>query len=251
MNLAVMRDREAAKKVTFSAIMWRGRGEEGEAEGAQLVHRLKDDGFKAALLGSSAGADGGLLPSPPPKIWSGTADVGLNGATGNSELFNLTIGYTAVRKTADNIFTNNFLYTNATQPYFRAPQIYLAFPKRYVPSRFVNQGVTDGGVSEAVFMSSRDGVHWNRFLEAFIRPGREMLFSRVDTEAKYKAKNLIDVPVYRGGDALSAQVKSALEGGGLSTAGVALLGAGLAAVWALNGWWLGRQAEKGPAPGSR
>lgn len=62
-----------------------------------------------------AGADGGLLPSPPPKIWSGTADVGLNGATGNSELFNLTIGYTAVRKTADNIFTNNFLYTNATQ----------------------------------------------------------------------------------------------------------------------------------------
>ncbi len=65
------------------------------------------------------------------------------------------------------------LYTNATQPYFRAPQIYLAFPKRYVPSRFVNQGVTDRGVSEAVFMTSRDGVHWNRFLEAFIRPGRD------------------------------------------------------------------------------
>ena len=59
MNLALMRAREAAKKVTFSAIMWRGRGEEGEAEGAQLVHRLKDDGFKAALLGSSAGPDGG------------------------------------------------------------------------------------------------------------------------------------------------------------------------------------------------
>ena len=59
MNLALMRAREAAKKVTFSAIMWRGRGEEGEAEGAQLVHRLKDDGFKAALLCSSAGPDGG------------------------------------------------------------------------------------------------------------------------------------------------------------------------------------------------
>ena len=30
------------------------------------------------------------------------------------------------------------------------------------------------GVSEAVFMSSRDGVHWDRrFMEAFIRPGRD------------------------------------------------------------------------------
>jgi AAA family ATP:ADP antiporter len=86
-----------------------------------------------------------------------------------------------------------------------------------------------------VFIARRAGEY------AFIRPGREMLFSRVETEEKYKAKNLIDVPVYRGGDALSAQVKTALEGGGLSAGGVAMLGAGLAAVWALNGWWLGRR----------
>lgn len=86
-----------------------------------------------------------------------------------------------------------------------------------------------------VFIARRAGEY------AFIRPGREMLFSRVGTESKYKAKNLIDVPVYRGGDALSAQVKAALESGGLHPAGAALLGAGLAAVWALNGWWLGRR----------
>lgn len=97
-----------------------------------------------------------------------------------------------------------------------------------------------------VFVARRAGEY------AFIRPGREMLFSAVDTETKYKAKNLIDVPVYRGGDALSAQVKAGLEGGGLSTAGVALLGAGLAAAWALNGLWLGRRREaggKGAHPG--
>jgi hypothetical protein len=64
------------------------------------------------------------------------------------------------------------LYTNAAQPYFRAPQIYLAFPKRYVPYRTGHPGV-ETGVSEAVFMSSRDGVRWHRFLEAFIRPGRD------------------------------------------------------------------------------
>jgi AAA family ATP:ADP antiporter len=93
-------------------------------------------------------------------------------------------------------------------------------------------------VLAVVFVARRAGEY------AFIRPGREMLFSRVDTETKYKAKNLIDVPVYRGGDALSAQVKAGLESGGLSAAGVALLGAALAAAWAVNGWWLGRRAGR-------
>jgi AAA family ATP:ADP antiporter len=92
-----------------------------------------------------------------------------------------------------------------------------------------------------VFVVRRAGEY------AFIRPGREMLFSLVDTETKYKAKNLIDVPVYRGGDALSAQVKAGLESGGLSVAGVALLGAGIAAAWAANGWWLGRRQAHGGA----
>ncbi len=95
-----------------------------------------------------------------------------------------------------------------------------------------------------VFVARRAGEY------AFIRPGREMLFSQVGTETKYKAKSLIDVPIYRGGDALSAQVKAALEGGGLSAAGVALLGAGLAGAWALNGWWLGRQAARQHPPAS-
>jgi AAA family ATP:ADP antiporter len=83
---------------------------------------------------------------------------------------------------------------------------------------------------------------------AFVRPGREMLFSLLDNETKYKAKNLIDVPVYRGGDALAAQVGDLMEKG-LSNAGVALVGAGLAAAWAVNGWWLGRrQATGGSRP---
>jgi AAA family ATP:ADP antiporter len=67
-----------------------------------------------------------------------------------------------------------------------------------------------------------------------------MLFSRVDTETKYKAKNAIDVPVYRGGDALIAQVDSALSGAGMSAPTLALIGAGAAAAWAVNGYVLGR-----------
>ena len=46
---------------------------------------------------------------------------------------------------------------------------------------------------------------------AFIRPGREMLFSKVDKESKYKAKNLIDVAVYRIADAGFASSRSSLK----------------------------------------
>lgn len=63
-------------------------------------------------------------------------------------------------------------YTNACLPYPGAPHIFLSFPKRFVPERKKIAGHPDGGVSDAVFMSSRDGVHWDRcFLEAWIRPG--------------------------------------------------------------------------------
>lgn len=80
---------------------------------------------------------------------------------------------------------------------------------------------------------------WGEY--AFIRPGREMLFSTLDTESKYKAKNLIDVPVYRGADMLVAQLQAALKAGGLASAGVALMGAGVALAWAGVGWWLGQR----------
>jgi AAA family ATP:ADP antiporter len=88
-----------------------------------------------------------------------------------------------------------------------------------------------------VFVARRVGEY------AFVRPAREMLFSRLDTETKYKAKNVIDVPVYRGADALSAQVKTAIEAAGMGPGPVAVIGAGLAAAWALNGWYLGRKAD--------
>ena len=79
---------------------------------------------------------------------------------------------------------------------------------------------------------------------AFIRPGREMLFSRVSTEAKYKAKNTIDVPVYRGGDALSSQVDKALSASGFGVGAAGLLGAVVALIWALNGFVLGRMQKR-------
>lgn len=78
---------------------------------------------------------------------------------------------------------------------------------------------------------------------AFVRPGREMLWSPLDKETKYKAKNTVDVPVYRASDALSAQLNNWVAGAGFGVAAVAWLGAGVAALWAMLGWWLGRRFE--------
>ncbi len=61
------------------------------------------------------------------------------------------------------------LYTNQIRPYARAPHIYLGFPKRFVPER--NQDRKFSGVSDGVFMSSRDGIHFRRWGEAIVRPG--------------------------------------------------------------------------------
>jgi AAA family ATP:ADP antiporter len=83
---------------------------------------------------------------------------------------------------------------------------------------------------------------------ALTRPGREILFTSVDTETKYKAKNLIDVVVYRGGDALSAWLRKGLKASGMSFAAIALVGAGIALVWALIGLWLARRHEARPVP---
>jgi Protein of unknown function, DUF481 len=60
-----------------------------------------------------AGADGGLLPPPPPPppIWSGSTELGLNGASGNADLFNFRFGVNAQRKVTNNIFNTDFLYT--------------------------------------------------------------------------------------------------------------------------------------------
>src|SRR5262249_44617984 len=78
---------------------------------------------------------------------------------------------------------------------------------------------------------------------AFIRPGREMLWSPLDKETKYKAKNTVDVPVYRGADAIAAQLNTVIVSAGAGTFGVAILGAVVSALWGVLGWWLGRKYE--------
>ena len=80
---------------------------------------------------------------------------------------------------------------------------------------------------------------------AITRPGREMLFTQVNRETRFKAKPVIDIVVYRGGDMTWAWSFTALtEGIGLGLGAVAAVGAGIAAVWAVVGVFLGRQYNR-------
>lgn len=78
---------------------------------------------------------------------------------------------------------------------------------------------------------------------ALARPAREILFTAVDRSRRYKAKNLIDTVVYRGGDALTGWAFAGLEALGLSLGAVALVIAPLTALWMIVGIWLGRRAD--------
>ena len=84
------------------------------------------------------------------------------------------------------------LYTNQVTPYYREPHIFLGFPTRYVERAWTpsfeampelehrklraKQELRHGtAITEGLFMSSRDGLHFKRWGEAFLRPGPQEL----------------------------------------------------------------------------
>ena len=90
-----------------------------------------------------------------------------------------------------------------------------------------------------VFIARRVGQY------AIVRPCREMLYTTVDRESKYKAKNVNDTLVYRTSDYVVAKGHDAIVSAwSASLSGIALVGAGVAALWALVAFALGRAHER-------
>ena len=75
-------------------------------------------------------------------------------------------------------------------------------------------------------------------------PAREMLFTVLPREDKYKAKNVIDTIVSRGGDALSGWAFAGLSTLGLGMTGVSVVALPLAALWIALAVYLGRREER-------
>lgn len=103
------------------------------------------------------------------------------------------------------------LYTNVVQPYYRANHVYVGFPTRYVERKeWTNNfdqltgserrkqrvkirprfGLT---VTDCVFMCSRNGKQWNRWDEAFMRPGPEREYNWVYGDC-YPSVGMIETP---------------------------------------------------------
>ncbi len=85
-----------------------------------------------------------------------------------------------------------------------------------------------------------------RFAEyAIAKPSRDMLFTAVDQQAKYKAKNVIDTVVYRFGDLTSSWLSAAVLPYGV--VGLAIFGFVISAVWFPIAYLLGRSFERAQA----
>ena len=78
---------------------------------------------------------------------------------------------------------------------------------------------------------------------AFARPSREVLFTVVPREDKYKAKSFIDTVVYRFGDQVGAWSYAGLGALGLAMTGISLVAVPISLAWLLNSLWLGRKQK--------
>src|SRR6266850_2222135 len=78
---------------------------------------------------------------------------------------------------------------------------------------------------------------------AFARPTRELLFTVLPREDKYKAKSFIDTVIYRTGDQVGAWSYAALGFLGLAMTGISIVAVPISIAWLLNGLWLGQKQE--------
>ena len=89
-------------------------------------------------------------------------------------------------------------------------------------------------VVQVIYRAGRYGV---------TKPAREMLWTVLSREDKYKAKPFLDAAVYRGGDLVSGWIYTGLAAIGLSIGAIALVAAPVAALWVMLGLNLGRREE--------
>ena len=76
------------------------------------------------------------------------------------------------------------------------------------------------------------------------KPAREILWTVLGREEKYKAKPFLDAAVYRGGDLVSGWIYTGLAAIGLSIGAIALVAAPVAGIWAILAINLGRREEQ-------
>ncbi len=94
----------------------------------------------------------------------------------------------------------------------------------------------------AVVMVVQVMQRWIHF--ALASPARQVFYTVLGREEKYKAKNLIDVVIYRGSDSLYGWVFDSLQALGLKLGAIALVALPVAGCWLVLSAVLGRAQER-------
>ncbi len=118
---------------------------------------------------------------------------------------------------------------------------YLGMPKTLVliptvlAGGFIILGSSMGLVLFAAVQVAQRSLNYG-----MLGPTKEMLFTVVDRETRYKSKNFIDTAVYRGSDVTASWIFKGLTSAGLSIAQIAWIYVPVMGLWAFGAWRLGR-----------
>lgn len=135
-------------------------------------------------------------------------------------------------------FLFQFLVTSRLVIFLGMPRTAI-LPPVLLAAGFVLLGSSMGLVLFAAVQVAQRAMNYG-----VLGPVKEMLFTVVGRETKYKSKNFIDTVVYRGSDVTASWIFKGMMMAGLSLSQVAWLYLPLMAIWAVGAWQLGKAYVK-------
>ena len=131
-------------------------------------------------------------------------------------------------------FLFQFLITARLVRYLGMPKTLVLIPT-VLAGGFIILGSSMGLVLFAAVQVAQRSLNYG-----MLGPTKEMLFTVVDRETKYKSKNFIDTAVYRGSDVTASWIFKGLTSAGLSIAQIAWVYVPVMGLWAFGAWRLGQ-----------
>ena len=131
-------------------------------------------------------------------------------------------------------FLLQFFITSRLVRYLGMPKTLVMIPA-LLAGGFIILGSSMGMVLFAAVQVAQRSMNYG-----VLGPAKEMLFTVVDRETKYKSKNFIDTAVYRGSDVTASWIFKGLTTAGFSIAQIAWIYVPIMGLWGLGAWRLGK-----------
>ena len=131
-------------------------------------------------------------------------------------------------------FLLQFLVTSRLVIFLGMPRTAI-LPPIILAAGFVLLGSSLGMVLFAAIQVAQRAMNYG-----LLGPIKEMLFTVVDRESKYKSKNFIDTVIYRGSDVTASWLFKGLMTVGLSLSQIAWVYLPIMLVWGIGAWHLGK-----------